>query len=83
MPKVCVLKEVESVRTTRRCLEIIFTSLIAAMNQCRINPRKQLRKSLKICVLVSLVNHSTQKIKTSNQKKGKSQVESNLTRDMV
>ena len=70
-------------RTTRRCLEIILTSLIAAINQCRINPRKQLRKSLKICVLVSLVNQSTQKIKASNQKKVKIQVDSNLTRDMV
>ena len=72
-------------RTTRRCLEIIFTSLIAAMNQSGINPRKRLRKkkNFKKCVLVPLVNHSTQKIKTSNQKKGKSQVDSNLTRDMV
>ena len=41
------------------------------------------KKNFKKCVLVPLVNHSTQKIKTSNQKKGKSQVDSNLTRDMV
>ena len=35
----------------------IFTSLIAAMNQGRINPRTRLRKSLKVRVLVSLVHH--------------------------
>ena len=43
VPKVCVVKRCGIIKDGR-CLEI-FTSLIAAMNQGRINPRKRLRKT--------------------------------------
>lgn len=40
-PQVCVIKRSqESVTTARRCREKL-TSLNAALNQCRINPRKR------------------------------------------